>query len=76
VRDDGTFNDREDGGGRRTGPRRAAVSVSAGSGGGLEAHADVRIAIPRGNASRYTAVGQAFVSNVDGDLRVDVAART
>ena len=73
VRDDGTFNDRDDRGrcwsddGRR-------VRIS-GSGGGLEAHADARIAIPAGKrVELYLAVGQAFPSTVDGDLRIDVAA--
>ena len=75
VLDDGTFNDREDRG--REGHwsdegRRVRI---AGSGGGLDAHADVRIAIPAGKRVEvYLAVGQAFASNVDGDLRVDVAA--
>ena len=75
VRDDGTFNDREDRGrgGRRSDEGRH-VRIAA-SGGGLEAHADVRIAIPAGKRVEvYLAVGQAFASNVDGDLRVDVAA--
>jgi len=75
VRDDGTFNDHEDRGrGRRWSDEGRRVRI-AGSGGGLEAHADVRIAIPAGKRVEvYLAVGQAFASNVDGDLRVDVAA--
>ena len=75
VRDDGTFNDREDRGrGGRWSDDGRRVRI-AGSGGGLEAHADVRIAIPAGKRVEvYLAVGQAFASNVDGDLRVDVAA--
>jgi len=75
VRDDGTFNDREDRGrGGRWSDEGRRVRI-AGSGGGLEAHADVRIAIPAGKRVEvYLAVGQAFASNVDGDLRVDVAA--
>src|SRR5881296_370213 len=73
VRDDGTFNDRDDRGGRWSDDGRR-VRISA-SGGGLEAHADARIAIPPGKrVELYLAVGQAFASNVDGDLRVDVAA--
>src|SRR5881409_238661 len=72
VRDDGTFNDRDDRGGRWSDEGRR-VRISA-SGGGLEAHADARIAIPPGKrVELYLAVGQAFASNVDGDLRVDVA---
>ena len=72
VREDGTFGD---GGGDhdRSGDRRR-VRIS-GSGGGLEAHADLRIAVPTGRrVAVYLAVGQALVSNVNGDLRVDVAA--
>ncbi|HKC83064.1 MAG TPA: DUF4097 family beta strand repeat-containing protein [bacterium] len=73
VRDDGTFNDRHDRGGRWSDEGRR-VRIAA-SGGGLEAHADARIAIPVGKRVEvYLAVGQAFASNVDGDLRVDVAA--
>jgi hypothetical protein len=73
VRDDGTFNDRDDRGKHWSdGGRRVRI---AGSGGGLEAHANVRIAIPPGKRVEvYLAVGQAFASNVDGDLRVDVGA--
>ncbi len=73
VRDDGTFNDRDDRGGRWSDEGRR-VRIAA-SGGGLEAHADARIAIPAGKRGElYLAVGQAFASNVDGDLRIDVAA--
>jgi lia operon protein LiaG len=71
VREDGTFGDGGDH--RRSGGRRR-VRIS-GSGGGLEARADLRIAVPAGQrVAVYLAVGQAFVSNVSGDLRVDVAA--
>src|SRR5439155_314319 len=73
VRDDGTFNDRDERGGRGSDEGRR-VRIAA-SGGGLEAHADARIAIPPGKrVELYLAVGQAFASNVDGDLRIDVAA--
>jgi len=72
VRDDGTFNDRDQG--RHWSDEGRRVRITS-SGGGLEAHADVRIAIPAGKRVEvYLAVGQAFASNVDGDLRVDVAA--
>ena len=73
VRDDGTFNDRDDQGRHRGDEGRRVRIMSSGS--GLEAHADLRIAIPAGKRVEvYLAVGQAFASNVDGDLRVDVAA--
>ena len=71
VRDDGTFNDRESRHGFDDG-RRVQIS---GSGGGLEAHADLKIAIPAGKrVDVYLAVGRVSVSNVAGDLRVDVAS--
>src|SRR2546430_9212760 len=71
VRDDGTFNDHE---GRRRfgGGRRVRISAH---GRGLEAHADLRVAVPAGKRVAVNlAVGRVFVSNVSGDLRVDVAA--
>jgi len=70
VREDGTFNDHE---GRRSGGgHRVRIS---GSGRGLEAHADLRVAIPPGKrVAVYLAVGRVFASNVDGDLQVDVSA--
>jgi lia operon protein LiaG len=73
VRDDGTFNDHDGRGGHWSDEgRRVRIS---GSGGGLEAHVDVRIAIPPGRrVEAYLAVGQAFVSNVEGELRVDAAS--
>ena len=73
VRDDGTFND-HDARGSRWSARGRHVCIT-GSGAGLDAHADLRIAIPPGKRVEvYLAVGQAFASNVEGDLRVDVAA--
>jgi len=70
VRDDGTFGDSQ--GRRWSGGRRVRIS---GSGRGLEAHADLRVAIPAGKrVALYLAVGEAFVSNVNGDVRVDVSA--
>jgi len=70
VADDGTFNDRE--GHRRIGAgHRVRIS---GSGRGLDAHADLRVALPAGKrVAVYLAVGRVFVSNVDGDLQVDVS---
>ena len=70
VRADGTFGDGlKDLLGLGTG-----VTIS-GRGNGLEAHADLRVAIPAGRrVAVYLAVGRVFVSNVDGDLQVDVSA--
>jgi lia operon protein LiaG len=71
VRDDGTFNDHE---GRRRFGGGHRVRISA-NGRGLEAHADLRVAVPAGKRVAVNlAVGRVFVSNVSGDLRVDVAA--
>lgn len=67
VREDGTFNGSWDGGGRRTRIRT--------SGSGLEAHADLRVEVPRGRRVEvHLAMGEASVENVDGDLRLDVHA--
>jgi lia operon protein LiaG len=69
VRDDGTFG--EDGGWRREG-REVRIT---GRGRGLEASADLRVSVPAGkNVALHLGVGKAFVSNVDGVIRVDVAS--
>jgi hypothetical protein len=67
VDDDGTFgDDRSDDG-------RSVDVVSSGD--GLDAHADVRIVVPRGKrVSVYLGVGEAKIENVEGDLHVDVSA--
>lgn len=77
VRDDGTFGDdgfghgrgwRGDGGGRE-------VRITGRSRSGLEAYADLRIAVPKGKSiSVNLGVGKAFVSNVEGNIRVSVAS--
>jgi lia operon protein LiaG len=67
VREDGTFDGSWNGGGRRTRIRT--------SGSGLEAHADLRVEVPRGRRVEvHLAIGEAFVENVDGELRIDVHA--
>jgi hypothetical protein len=70
VDDQGYFNDSDDrgqGGGDRVEIR--------GSGSGMEAWADLRVVVPRGKrVAIYLAAGEATVSNVDGDLTVDVSA--
>lgn len=76
VRDDGTFFDEGEGHGERGGwfreGRRVRVNTS---GRGMDAHADLRITIPAGKRfALYLAVGRVTVSNVDGDLRVDVGS--
>ena len=67
VRGDGTFSD-NDWRGRSSGDR---ITIS-GRGGGLEAHADLTIAVPAGQrVSVYLAVGEAIIENVNGDIRMD-----
>jgi lia operon protein LiaG len=68
VNADGTFDD--DSNWRD----RDRVEIRS-SGDGLEAHADITIGVPKGQRiSVHWGVGDATVSNVDGDLRVDVSA--
>lgn len=62
VRDDGTFG----------GIRRVRVRSS---GSGLEAHADLRVLVPRGQRVEVNlGVGLVTVHNVDGDLRLSTHA--
>src|SRR3954471_16887046 len=71
VRSDGTFGDSGD---RGFGRDRDHVEITS-SGSGMEAYADLRITVPRGrDVAIYLAVGEVHVSNVDGDLKVDVAS--
>ncbi len=63
VRDDGTFSDDDDDSGDR-------VTIT-GRSGGLEAGANLDIAIPEGKrVTLHLAVGSATLTNVNGDLRV------
>lgn len=67
VRDDGTFF-------RDRGDRGRKVKIHD-RGGGLEAHADLDIRVPAGHTVLvFLAVGDVAVSNVNGDLVVDVAS--
>jgi len=70
VRDDGTWGDSR---GRDVSDReRNRVQISN-SGSGMEAYADVRVLVPRGQRiAIYHAVGEARVTTVDADLKVDV----
>src|SRR4051812_4293088 len=71
VSDDGTFggDDRRDG---RRGGRRVEVRSS---GEGLEAHADVRVIVPKGKAVVLRhGMGETTIDNVDGRLDIEVAA--
>jgi lia operon protein LiaG len=71
VRDDGTFGDDHERDGKRDG-RRVTI---AGNGGGLDARADLRIAVPSGRqVSVYLAVGEVSVTNVNGDLHINASS--
>ena len=71
VRDDGTFGDDQERKGKQDG-RRVTI---ASSGGGLDARANLRIAVPSGRqVSVYLAVGEVSVTNVNGDLHIDAAS--
>jgi lia operon protein LiaG len=70
VNEDGTFDDGNDG--RDSGRDRVEIRDS---GSGFEAHADLVVSVPKGQrASVHWGVGEATVSNVDGDLHVSVGA--
>lgn len=77
VRDDGTFGD-SDGSehrrGRSDASRGRRVTISS-RGGGLDAHADLRVQVPGGRrVSLYLAVGKVTVTNVSGDLFIDASS--
>ena len=68
VNEDGTFD------GNWDGFRGNRVEIRS-DGNGLYASADLRIRVPRGKSLDLNlAVGEATVSNVEGDLRIDVHA--
>lgn len=72
VRSDGTWGD--DQRGYRDDRDRDRVEIRA-SGSGMEAYADLRVLVPRGQQIvLHQGVGEARVANVDGDLTVDVAS--
>jgi lia operon protein LiaG len=70
VRDDGTFGDE----GRRWGGDGRRIEVRS-SGPGLDAHADLRVMVPRGRTVLVRhGVGETTIDGVDGRLSVSVAA--
>lgn len=77
VRDDGTFGDSDDGDhkhdhDRSRDGRRITIDFEPG---GLDAHADLKVKVPsKGSVCLHLAVGQVTVTNVDGDLRIDVSS--
>lgn len=69
VNDDGTFGDDARNRSGRT------VTITSGDRGGIEARADITLRVPKGQkVAVHLVVGEATVTNVDGDLLVDVAA--
>jgi lia operon protein LiaG len=75
VRDDGTFGDDGDGHGRGWSRDGREVRITGRSRSGLEAYADLRVTVPKGKTiSLNVGVGKAFVSNVEGNIRVSVAS--
>lgn len=71
VRDDGTWGGDHS---RGSDGDRNRVEIS-GSGRGMEAYADLRILVPRGqHIEIYEGVGDTRVTSVDADLAVDVAS--
>jgi lia operon protein LiaG len=71
VNDDDTFGD---GGERNWGRDRRRIEVRS-SGPGLEAHADLRILMPKGKSLFVrNGVGETTIDNVDGQLHASVAS--
>jgi hypothetical protein len=69
VKDDGTFNDNDWSGERGRRVRIGDLND------GLEAAANLRVSVPRGQRlTIHLAVGQVSITNVDGELGVDIAA--
>jgi hypothetical protein len=72
VNADGTFGDSHNDGFFSRGRDRVEIRSS---GSGLDAYADLTISVPKGQRiAVHLGVGDATVSNVDGDLMVDVSA--
>ncbi|MEA2725435.1 MAG: lia operon protein LiaG [Gemmatimonadales bacterium] len=71
VKEDGTFGGDDDHEKKREG---RSVTIAS-SGGGLDARANLRIAVPSGRQlSLYLAVGEVSISNVNGTIHVDAAS--
>jgi len=74
VREDGTFGDDSDHDGKSDGKHEGRAVTIAGNGGGLDARANLRIAVPSGRqVSVYLAVGEVSITNVNGTLHIDAA---
>jgi lia operon protein LiaG len=73
VRDNGTFsdNDNDDDDHHREEGKRVTIATG---GGGLDAHADLVVTVPRGKeVAIYLAVGKVTATNVEGDLKIDAS---
>lgn len=74
VREDGTFGDDGDDHDRDRKKEGRSVTIAS-NGGGLDARANLRIAVPSGRqVSIYLAVGEVSITNVNGDLHIDAAS--
>jgi DUF4097 and DUF4098 domain-containing protein YvlB len=74
VREDGTFGDNGDDHGRDRKKEGRSVTIAS-SGGGLDARANLRVAVPSGRqVSIYLAVGEVSITNVNGNLHIDAAS--
>lgn len=74
VRDDGTFGD-DHKNGRDWFRDGREVRITSRGRAGLEASADLRVTVPKGkNVALNLGVGKAFVTNVEGTIRVSVAS--
>ena len=80
VRDDGTWGDNPgngEGQRRHSSDREGNRVEIASSGSGLEAYADIRVLVPRGQRIIiHQAVGDTRITMVDADLALDVASST
>jgi lia operon protein LiaG len=80
VRDDGTFGDGDGWRGERSSRREGREVRITGRGrgrsrNGLEAFADLTVSVPAGKTvALHIGVGKTFVTNVDGNISVDVAS--
>jgi lia operon protein LiaG len=75
VRDNGTFGDNDDDHGREERRPKGKQITITGRGTGLDAYADLRVTVPTGRqVAIYLAVGKVAVTNVNGNLSIDVAS--
>jgi DUF4097 and DUF4098 domain-containing protein YvlB len=76
VKEDGTFNDSDsdDDGHEHHKRHEEGRQVTIAKSGGLDAHADLKVTVPRGKeVAIYLAVGKVTAANVEGDLKIDAS---